>query len=195
MNLIKKYDKGNPITTGGAGYIPAAAPSTEQLKNTANKLGEWFLRGLGFVGDVITTGLAYGSISPNIAEPISDQDIQQRKEAAGKVFSAVSPLNYGVAVATGHGLNPYAGEQEIATWEPYQQALGRGLEMYLTPKAIKAGKAGIKRGVQEVKYKMLPYREGYKYPIGYDSNGRLYANKNFFFRQGWDLIDDAEKLG
>lgn len=195
MNLIKKYDKGNPITTGGAGYIPAAAPSTEQLKNAANKLGEWFLRGLGFVGDVINTGLAYGSVSPNLLEPINDETIQQRKEAAGKVFSAVSPLNYGVAVATGHGLNPYAGEQEIATWEPYQQALGRGLEMYLTPKAIKAGKAGIKRGVQEVKYKMLPYREGYKYPIGYDSNGRLYANKNFFFRQGWDLIDDAEKTG
>lgn len=195
MKTIKKYDQGNPITTGGAGYIPAAQPSTEQLKNAANKLGEWFLKGMGFIGDVLSTGLAYGSVSPNLLEPISDETIQQRKEAAGKVFSAVSPLNYGVALATGHGLNPYAGEEEIATWEPYQQALGRGLEMYLTPKAIKAGKAGIKRGVQEVKYKMLPYREGYKYPIGYDSKGRLYANKNYFFRQGWDLIDDAEQTG
>lgn len=158
MKVIKKYDQGSPITTGGAGYIPTAQPSTEQLKNAANKLGEWFLKGMGFIGDVLSTGLAYGSVSPNILEPISDETIQQRKEAAGKVFSAVSPLNYGVALTTGHGLNPYAGEEEIATWEPYQQALGRGLEMYLTPKAIKAGKAGIKRGVQEVSHKKLPYK-------------------------------------
>lgn len=47
MKVIKKYDQGSPITTGGAGYIPAAQPSTEQLKNAANKLGEWFLKGMG----------------------------------------------------------------------------------------------------------------------------------------------------
>lgn len=195
MNLIKKYDKGNPITTGGAGYIPAAQPTQEQLRNAANKLGEWFLRGLGFVGDLISTGIAAGTRSPNVPDFMNEEILNQRKEAAGKVFGALSPLNYGVAVATGNGLNPYKGEEEIATWEPYQQALARGLELYLTPKAVKAGKAGIQRGIQEVKYKMLPYQEGYKYPIGYDSNGRLYANKNFFFRQGWDLIDDAEKTG
>jgi hypothetical protein len=68
----------------------------------------------------------------------------------------VSPLNYGAALATGNGLNARKGEEEVASWSPAWQALGRAAELYVGPKAVKgvksaprvvvntAAKAGVK---------------------------------------------------
>ena len=39
------------------------------------------------------------------------------------------------------------------------------------------------------------YQQAYKFPIGYDSRGQLFTNKNYFFRRGYDLIDDAQRSG
>jgi hypothetical protein len=53
----------------------------------------------------------------------------------------VSPLNYGAALATGNGLNARKGEEEVASWSPAWQALGRAAELYAGPKVVKGVKA------------------------------------------------------
>jgi hypothetical protein len=67
-----------------------------------------------------------------------------------------SPLNYGAALATGNGLDARKGEEEVSSWSPAWQALGRAAELYVGPKAVKgvksaprvvvntAAKAGVK---------------------------------------------------
>jgi len=55
-----------------------------------------------------------------------------------------SPLNYGAALATGNGLNAKKGGEEIEKLEPWQQALLRGAELYVGPKAVKGVKAAPK---------------------------------------------------
>jgi hypothetical protein len=55
-----------------------------------------------------------------------------------------SPLNYSVALATGNGLNARKGEEEVASWSPAWQALGRAAELYVGPKALKGVKAAPK---------------------------------------------------
>jgi hypothetical protein len=74
----------------------------------------------------------------------------------GKAMTWVSPLNYGAAVWNGHGLDARRGEEEVASWSPAWQALGRAAELYVGPKAVKgvksaprvvvntAAKAGVK---------------------------------------------------
>jgi hypothetical protein len=74
----------------------------------------------------------------------------------GKAMTWISPLNYGAALATGNGLNARKGEEEVASWSPAWQAVGRLGELYVGPKAVKgvksapravvntAAKAGIK---------------------------------------------------
>lgn len=54
----------------------------------------------------------------------------------------VSPLNYLAAISKG-SIDPKVGEQEIATWHPTLQLLGRAGEITVGPKVIK----GIKKGV------------------------------------------------
>lgn len=39
------------------------------------------------------------------------------------------------------------------------------------------------------------YQDNYAYPVGYDSSGNMYVNKNYFYRRGYDLIDDAQASG
>jgi len=56
----------------------------------------------------------------------------------------VSPLNYGAALATGNGLNARKGGEEIEKLEPWQQALLRGTELYVGPKAVKGVGKGVK---------------------------------------------------
>jgi hypothetical protein len=63
----------------------------------------------------------------------------------------VSPLNYGAALATGNGLNARKGEEEVASWSPAWQALGRAAELYVGPKAVKGVKAAAKAGVKPAK--------------------------------------------
>jgi hypothetical protein len=57
----------------------------------------------------------------------------------------VSPLNYGAALATGNGLNARKGEEEVASWSPAWQAVGRVGELYVGPKMTKAAPKIIKR--------------------------------------------------
>jgi hypothetical protein len=56
----------------------------------------------------------------------------------------VSPLNYGAAVVTGNGLNARKGEEEVASWSPAWQAIGRLGELYVGPKIVKGAKSAPK---------------------------------------------------
>jgi hypothetical protein len=62
----------------------------------------------------------------------------------GKAMTWVSPLNYGAAVWNGHGLDARKGEEEVASWAPAWQAIGRLGELYAGPKAIKGVKSAPK---------------------------------------------------
>jgi len=53
----------------------------------------------------------------------------------------VSPLNYGAAILNGHGLDARKGEEEVASWSPAWQAVGRLGELYVGPKAVKGAKS------------------------------------------------------
>ena len=128
-------------TTGGASYIPEAS-SPEAIKNMANFFGTYFLKGLGVLGQIMTAPLTQQDPISNThktREQINqERAIQNEAERqAGTAMSYLSPLNYGVSLATGNGLDPIAGEEEIATWEPYQQALARGAELYTIPKVTR----------------------------------------------------------
>jgi hypothetical protein len=63
----------------------------------------------------------------------------------------VSPLNYGAALATGNGLNARKGEEEVASWSPAWQALGRAAELYVGPKAVRGATKVAKAGVKPAK--------------------------------------------
>jgi hypothetical protein len=58
----------------------------------------------------------------------------------GKAMTWVSPLNYGAALVTGNGLDARKGEEEVASWSPALQAVGRLGELYVGPKAVKGVK-------------------------------------------------------
>lgn len=55
----------------------------------------------------------------------------------------VSPLNYLAAISKG-SIDPKVGEQEIATWHPTLQFLGRTGEIAIGPKVVKAIGKGVK---------------------------------------------------
>jgi hypothetical protein len=63
----------------------------------------------------------------------------------------VSPLNYGAALATGNGLNARKGEEEVASWSPAWQALGRAAELYVGPKVVRGATKVAKAGVKPTK--------------------------------------------
>lgn len=141
--------------------------TTDNLSKAANTVGEWVLTGLGKVGQVfnglLTAGAStdFGQTSPFVMSSAKERRAIQRgrqavqKKANEKIAQGmtwVSPLNYGVALWNGHGLNARKGEEEIASWSPAWQAVGRVGELYLGPKAVKgpravinaAAKAGVK---------------------------------------------------
>ena len=145
---------------GGPLYL-----SVEDIKSGANALGSAFLKGLGAVGKFLNAGFTsptYGTMG-QVSYARNTEDAKRQREqseasekALGKAMTWVSPLNYGAAVWNGHGLDARKGEEEVASWAPAWQAIGRLGELYVGPKVIKgvkstprivvntAAKAGVK---------------------------------------------------
>jgi len=99
----------------------------------------------------------------------------------------VSPLNYGAAVWNGHGLNAKKGEEEVASWSPAWQAVGRVGELYFSPKAVKGIKSTpkavvnitAKAGVKPAKAAVVA-REINKGIKQNTKNSRIEVTKDYF---------------
>ena len=142
----------------------ARTMTPENLSRAANYVGNYILKGLGAFGKIMTAPLTGGPQGPStvILPKTKEQLDAERKlretqeQQIGKTMTWVSPLNYGAALATGNGLNARKGEEEVASWSPAWQAVGRLGELYVGPKAVKgvksaprvvvntAAKAGVK---------------------------------------------------
>ena len=116
----------------------------------------------------------------------------------------VSPLNYGVALATGNGLNAKKGEEEISSWSPFWQAVGRGAELYFGPKAVKGVKKapsiidkGLARaGNTSAKGRVIA-REINKGIKENTKNGRIEVTENYFNSpdKWYRITETPEKYG
>lgn len=113
--------------------------SGEDIKNGANLIGEYFLKGLGVFGKLamspfVQQGPTSATIYKSKDQLAKERTIQNKSEQQlGNAMTWTSPLNYGVALATGNGLNARKGEEEITQWAPAWQALGRAAELYAVP--------------------------------------------------------------
>ena len=121
--------------------------SPEDIKKGANLIGEYFLKGLGAFGKIATApfrsqGPTSATIYKSKEQLAKERTIENKsEEQLGKAMTWVSPLNYGTALATGNGLNARKGEEEVASWSPAWQAVGRLGELYAGPKVVKGVKA------------------------------------------------------
>ena len=125
---------------------PNRQPTTaaKQIEEGANKLGSWFLQGLGAVGRFMTAGFTsptYGtngqvSYARNIQDARRQRQLAEAQEQAlAKGATYIMPANYIV----GKG-NPVKGEEKISQMQPWQQAAIRGAELYFGPKVVKGMK-------------------------------------------------------
>lgn len=127
--------------------------SGEDIKNGANLIGEYFLKALGAFGKLVTSpfvqqGPTSATIYKSKDQLAKERTIQNKSEQQlGNAMTWISPLNYGVALATGNGLNARKGEEKITQWAPAWQALGRAAELYAGPKAIKGWARTAKNAV------------------------------------------------
>ena len=167
--------------------------SPQDIKRGANLVGEYFLRGLGTFGKIVTApftqqGPTSATIYKSKDQLAKERTIDQKsEEQLGKAMTWVSPLNYGTALATGNGLNARKGEEEVASWSPAWQALGRAAELYVGPKAVKGVKAtpkavvntAAKAGVKPAKAAVVAreIKQGIKQNT---KNGRIEVTGNYF---------------
>lgn len=121
--------------------------TSDNLSKAANYVGEYVLKGLGAFGKIMTApfvqqGPTSDTIYKSKKQLAKEKAIEQKsEEQLGKAMTWVSPLNYGAALTTGNGLNARKGEEEVASWSPAWQAIGRLGELYAGPKAVKGVKA------------------------------------------------------
>lgn len=177
-------------TTGGAGYIPSAS-SPEDIKKMLNFFGTYFLKGLGAVGQLMTAPLTQPDpmSMPYKSKKQLDQEkaIQTEKDRqVGTVMSYLSPLNYGVSLATGNGWDPISGEEQIALWEPYQQALARGAELYTIGKTVKGIKKGVTAAYDHFNQPKLPLIEP-------PANPEHFRFVDFDYSDYWTPIEYTEE--
>ena len=121
----------------------------ENLSRAANYVGEYVLKGLGALGKIFTAPLTGGPQGPaTVVLPKTKKQLdterkirETQEQQIGKTMTWLSPLNYGVALAAGNGLDARKGEEEVASWSPAWQAAARLGELYVGPKAVKGVKA------------------------------------------------------
>lgn len=124
--------------------------TSDNLSKAANYVGNYVLKGLGAFGKIMTApfvqqGPTSATIYKSKEQLAKERTIENKsEEQLGKAMTWASPLNYGAALATGNGLNARKGEEEVASWSPAWQALGRAAELYAGPKVVKGVKAAPK---------------------------------------------------
>ena len=116
----------------------------------------------------------------------------------------VSPLNYGAAVWNGHGLNAKKGEEEVASWSPAWQAVGRVGELYFGPKVVKGIKSAprvvvntaAKAGVKPAKAAVVA-REINKGIKQNTKSGRIEVTEDYFNSpdKWYRITETPEKFG
>ena len=167
MNIIEQFKNGRRIhkIQPGSSIHYSRNMTTDNLSKATNQVGEYVLKGLGALGKFLNAGFTsptYGTIG-QVSYARNAKDAKRQREqseaseqAMGKAMTWMSPLNYGTALATGNGLDAKKGEEEVVSWSPAWQAVGRLGELYVGPKAVKgvktapkvvvntAAKAGIK---------------------------------------------------
>ena len=184
--------------------------SPQDIKRGANLVGEYFLRGLGTFGKIVTApftqqGPTSATIYKSKDQLAKERTIDQKsEEQLGKAMTWVSPLNYGTALATGNGLNARKGEEEVASWSPAWQAVGRLGELYAGPKVVKGVKAAprvvvntaAKAGVKPAKAAVVAreIKQGIKQNT---KNGRIEVTGNYFNSpdKWYRITETPEKYG
>ena len=147
MNAIEQFKNGRQVrkaqTKSPIHY--SRTMTANNLSKAANYVGKYILKGLGTFGKIMTAPLTGGPQGPaTVILPKTKKQLDaERKireiqeQQIGKVSTWLSPLNYGAALSTGNGLNARKGEEEVASWSPAWQAVGRVAELYVGPKMIK----------------------------------------------------------
>ena len=147
MNAIEQFKNGRQVrkaqTKSPIHY--SRTMTTDNLSKAANYVGKYILKGLGAFGKIMTAPLTGGPQGPTtVVLPKTKKQLDaERKireiqeQQIGKVSTWLSPLNYGTALTTGNGLNAKKGEEEVASWSPAWQAIGRVAELYVGPKMVK----------------------------------------------------------
>lgn len=140
---VRKYQFG-----GFSKYYNLDNKNTRKAVNEGTKkFANAGLNVLGMVGDLFSslfTGIPTTATNP---KTISPEMAQLQKQSIQKGMTWLSPLNYGTALATGHGLNAKKGEEQVAKWDPRLQLIGRLGELYAGPKAIKGMARTVKNAV------------------------------------------------
>ena len=184
----------------------------QNLSRAANYVGGYVLRGLGALGKIFTAPLTGGPQGPaTVVLPKTKKQLdaerklrETQEEQIGKAMTWVSPLNYGAALVTGNGLNARKGEEEVASWSPAWQAIGRVGELYVGPKAVKgikttpravvntAAKAGSKGAKKAVVAREI--KQGIKQNT---KNGRIEVTGNYFNSpdKWYRITETPEKYG
>ena len=167
----------------------------ENLSRAANYVGNYILKGLGAFGKIMTAPLTGGPQGPaTVVLPKTKKQLdaerklrETQEKQIGKAMTWVSPLNYGTALATGNGLDARKGEEEVASWSPAWQAVGRLGELYVGPKAVKGVKSvpkivvntAVRAGVKPAKAAVVAreIKQGIKQNT---KNGRIEVTEDYF---------------
>ena len=147
MNVIEQFKNDRQIRKmqAGSSIHYSRTMTADNLSKAANYVGKYILKGLGTFGKIMTAPLTGGPQGPaTVVLPKTkkqldaDRKIREiQEQQIGKASTWLSPLNYGVALTTGNGLNAKKGEEKVASWSPAWQAVGRVAELYAGPKIVK----------------------------------------------------------
>ena len=147
INVIEQFKNGRQVrkaqTKSPIHY--SRTMTADNLSKAANYVGKYILKGLDTFGKIMTAPLTGGPQGPaTVVLPKTkkqldaDRKIREiQEQQIGKASTWLSPLNYGTALVTGNGLNAKKGEEEVASWSPAWQAVGRIAELYVGPKIVK----------------------------------------------------------
>ena len=135
---IRKMQTGSPIHY-------SRTITADNLSKAANYVGKYILKGLDTFGKIMTaplTGVPQNPTTVILPKTKKQLDAERKikdiqEQQIGKASTWLSPLNYGVALTTGNGLNAKKGEEKVASWSPAWQAVGRVAELYAGPKIVK----------------------------------------------------------
>ena len=224
-NERRYYKNGGLIrrmqTAAGGPIHYSRTMTSDNLSKAANYVGEYILKGLGAFGKIMTAPLTGGPQGPaTVVLPKTKEQLdaerklrETQEQQIGRASTWLSPLNYGAALSTGNGLNARKGEEEVASWSPAWQAVGRLGELYAGPKIVKgvtprtiintAAKIGVKpakaalvaREIKQATKKGIQSQEKLQPKVRTRYGDIEIDNPQLAYRQGNGIIEDFQKIG